>query len=628
MALATWSFLVSYDKIYRSIDSGLTWELNFTHPTNQEFISIKAIDNGVVLAGTDNGRVFRSDDFGESYSGPINLGEGIYIRDFLSLGNGVVLAATGYEAAVLKSTDDGLTWNTVLEPALGETTNVRCLCEIVGAEGEALCGLDNSKGIYKTTDYGSTWAALTTHCGEEYVMGLVAYSNGTYVAATGNAGRIRRTTDGGTSWSTSIDMAAPYVQDIIICEGPDNYIMSGNYYGFIHVSDDYGASFANPSTGGDTGESVIRCLEPIANGVDGSVLIGTGTNGKLFRTTDYGETLSLVFTSSYAYITQISTVYGEINGSLDPEVEEVWLPAVKNILPRETRSWDLHPEKELKDFFRALMIMPKGVLSNYGLVLEQLYPEYTTMLREWSDQFGYVFDLTKSEIADEWKYFGGQDPDFIQTELQKINTNLYVHQWWVPSSDPVEARNPFLYMDDSLVLVNDVYDMRPNYLYEFRNDSDPDVAEFTSEEGANFGHSEGLFKSFKAYPCPNDPVEYPSYWYVCDETWPDPAVITEDQLLSVMQLIFKLKPTNTRCLLRVITTDSGEPIIDSVSGDEIVSDEENVKIFGDNFYTSGTVEICDNASYSSATIKITQSSIDSWSDEEIQLDIDASGLFS
>lgn len=70
------------------------------------------------------------------------------------------------------------------------------------------------------------------------------------------------------------------------------------------------------------------------------------------------------------------------------------------------------------------------------------------------------------------------------------------------------------------------------------------------------------------------------------------------------------------------------PVITGVSGTDIVSTENDVIITGIDFTDSGTVEICDNADYSLATIKITQSSVDSYTNTSIQVDIDASGLFS
>lgn len=69
------------------------------------------------------------------------------------------------------------------------------------------------------------------------------------------------------------------------------------------------------------------------------------------------------------------------------------------------------------------------------------------------------------------------------------------------------------------------------------------------------------------------------------------------------------------------------PDITGISGVDIVSTENDVMIYGTGFGTLGAIEICDNADYDLAIIKVEQTSVDSRECEIIQLDIDASELF-
>lgn len=236
-----------------------------------------------------------------------------------------------------------------------------------------------------------------------------------------------------------------------------------------------------------------------------------------------------------------------------------WIGVFDRLLPR-SRAWDLTPEKTLRSFIEGLAIAPKNARDHLSRIFAEMLPAATTYLHDWSQQFGSLIDLDADELTAEWAAIGGQDPDYIQTRIQEICPNCYVHEWWVPESDPVEARNPFSptnLIESSYVLVNDVTDMYPNYLYvfgdgttEFRATSDPDVAEF--------GAYDGYIWRLKRYPCPDIENEYPTYWYVGGETWPDFAHIAPSKLRPLMRMIFKLKPVHTRVILRVIP-DGDEP---------------------------------------------------------------------
>jgi len=62
----------------------------------------------------------------------------------------------------------------------------------------------------------------------------------------------------------------------------------------------------------------------------------------------------------------------------------------------------------------------------------------------------------RDRLAATWQALGGQDPRYIQDTLQANGFDVYIHQWWVPGSEPapdvklcVTPRNPKLYLRDS-----------------------------------------------------------------------------------------------------------------------------------------------------------------------------------
>lgn len=232
-----------------------------------------------------------------------------------------------------------------------------------------------------------------------------------------------------------------------------------------------------------------------------------------------------------------------------------WVKVFDRLLPR-SRAWDLIPDKTLRKFFHGLSILPLNARNHIASVFLEMLPLETSYLHDWSEQFGSPNDLSSSELELEWRAFGGQDPAYIQDAIWSICDNCYVHEWWVPGSDPVEARNPFSpdnLIDTSYVLVNDLYEIVKNYLYQFG-----DGTQFVDDNSVQFGDYDGYIRRLKRYPCPNVEEEYSVYWYVCGETWPEYAYIPESKLRPLMRMIFKLKPVHTRCILRVIPYPDGE----------------------------------------------------------------------
>lgn len=242
---------------------------------------------------------------------------------------------------------------------------------------------------------------------------------------------------------------------------------------------------------------------------------------------------------------------------------DYWVKVFDTILPR-SRAWNLIcgkisgsqlPSEPLTQFFHGLSTLPLSLRNHIGSELLEMLPDRTTKLHDWSEQFGSLVDFTPDELASEFSAFGGQDPDYIQNNIWEICDNCYVHEWWVPDSDPVEARNPFSpnIIDSSYVLVNDVTSIEKNYLHRFG-----DGTRFVADGSVRFGAYNGYELKLKRYPCPDIPEEYSVYWYVCAETWPDYAYIPREKLRPLMRKIFQIKPVHTRCILRVMPYDDGD----------------------------------------------------------------------
>src|SRR5690606_42064828 len=97
--------------------------------------------SAVVLAGTgENGQVYRSTDGGQSWSLAQRLGSASpsHVYSLLDLGDGVVLAGTDPNAQVYRSTDGGQSWRRV--GRLGKERQVWSLADLGGGGVHAGAG--------------------------------------------------------------------------------------------------------------------------------------------------------------------------------------------------------------------------------------------------------------------------------------------------------------------------------------------------------------------------------------------------------------------------------------------------------------------------------------------------------
>lgn len=225
-----------------------------------------------------------------------------------------------------------------------------------------------------------------------------------------------------------------------------------------------------------------------------------------------------------------------------------WVKVFDRLLPR-SRAWHLILDRTLRKFFHGLSILPKTVHEHIGSILLEAFPQTTTHLVDWSWQYGSPEELTADQLDYELADPGGQSPGYVQGLLHDNGfTNLYVHEWWeTPSADPPVVRNPIPWTKIYRVLVNDLSHYEKHYLYQF-GDSD---SQFVGDESVSFGAYDRYFPVPKQYPCPDIIQEYPLYYYIGGYTWPNPATITESELVKVLRLIYKTKPCFLRCILMV-----------------------------------------------------------------------------
>ena len=215
----------------------------------------------------------------------LEIQEGGRIDAIADFGNGVVILGTRdpNSGNVYRSEDYGRTWSKV-----GNITGkdqITCIASDKNGVGYILTG--NTVTIWKTLDYGKTWKnlgkisnAVNRHWANAY--GCLVSDKGTVLAADNDAkgGRIIRSEDGGSSWKTigPISSKGLYRLNMV----GDGIIVNG-WAGNVYKSNDDGLTWKDV---GEISNSYLYAIDYLGKG---QVLIGT-ESGHVLKSFDNGDT--------------------------------------------------------------------------------------------------------------------------------------------------------------------------------------------------------------------------------------------------------------------------------------------------------------------------------------------------
>lgn len=228
----------------------------------------------------------------------------------------------------------------------------------------------------------------------------------------------------------------------------------------------------------------------------------------------------------------------------------------KHLLP-SGRAWKLTHESNLRNFFKALVPdtneKPREFADNlYG----DIFPETTRQLVEWERQFGLPIAPSLSvaqrrdRLAAKWRDRGGQSPKFIQDTLRSNGFNVYVHDWWEPSSAPAAgtlaqatARNPLTVINSTYSVVIPMVDCGEELAA--CGEEWAECGNYSSVVG--FGYplvNKFIYDSDDVgYNVPSDPTKWPFFMYIGGQNFGDVAEIPAARRYEFEELILRIRPT-------------------------------------------------------------------------------------
>lgn len=226
-----------------------------------------------------------------------------------------------------------------------------------------------------------------------------------------------------------------------------------------------------------------------------------------------------------------------------------FLNVFKHLLPN-ARAWRLTVSKQLRQLFEGLSGLADDVQEFFDEVFSDIDPDQTRELSAWEFQFGLP-DVGQTEadrrtrLAAAWEALGGQSPRYIQDTLRNSGFDVYVHEWWVPGTEPavgvqscVTARNPnAVLLYPRYPLVNIILESAPNLIVLAG-----EAAAEAGEPSAEAGNYDGFVETRKEYTLPSDPNEYPYFLYIGAQTFGDLATVDASRKDEFEALCLKICP--------------------------------------------------------------------------------------
>ncbi len=281
-----WAFAESPKGLLIGTDSGIyRWEpqtskfVPLPAPTDCQVVTALAVkpDNpDVILAGTQPGAIYRSEDGGENW---VNLN--LPFKPHVS---------SGFR-------DDPVMAAKPNRPIARHWTRVTQIVFDPHDSNAVFAGVEID-GAWRSLDGGKTWKRISNGFKTEDIHGLAIVRNGSrLVFATSNRGLYATRNDGDSWEQIMLDSPWQYTRSIVQSsdESPVMFVTNGEgspgVAGRVYRSEDYGKTWKDVKLPGEVESSVyFLAVHP----TDPNLVFAAATLGQLYRSTDGGKNWTVI----------------------------------------------------------------------------------------------------------------------------------------------------------------------------------------------------------------------------------------------------------------------------------------------------------------------------------------------
>ncbi|MEO6324322.1 MAG: hypothetical protein ABIT01_07725 [Thermoanaerobaculia bacterium] len=253
--------------LFRSTDVGLSWTAIVYPGSSTNTVAAAPSVSGTFYVASNNS-IGATTDGGASW---MERDLGFYVVDLLPTSATNVLAGT--DSGVFRSTDSGANW--ALSNSGLPNTRIRCLASDPASPLVVYAGIQG--GLYRSADAGQTWNHLGSF-GTQAVWAILV--TGTTILAGEDVG-LRRSTNGGTSWSASGIGFTGQPTSFAIDSAQAGVVYAGGLSLGVWKSNDSGENWGLTSSG-----IAATNITTLVTGRQGPLVLA-GTD-RLFRSVDSG----------------------------------------------------------------------------------------------------------------------------------------------------------------------------------------------------------------------------------------------------------------------------------------------------------------------------------------------------
>ncbi|MCL4538110.1 MAG: T9SS type A sorting domain-containing protein [Bacteroidetes bacterium] len=241
--------------VFRSTDNGVSWASTNTGFAYTPHIYSFATSGAYLFAGTSVGQVYRSTDYGLTWSRPDSSSPGHCVISLVA--NGGDLFAGTLEGGIFHSTNYGTNWTRINSGVVSDTTSVAALSIsgtrlIAGAGGgpfgdKGIFGGNHTHGIFVSTNNGVNWSETGSGLSDTFI-GALAESGGEIFAGTGG-GAVLLSTDNGVNWNavSSVTAGVSMYEYGFAASGENLFV--GTWTSGVYFTSDDGATWAQINEG-------------------------------------------------------------------------------------------------------------------------------------------------------------------------------------------------------------------------------------------------------------------------------------------------------------------------------------------------------------------------------------------
>ncbi len=271
----TTGFCVSSNKVYKTVDGGITWFVTGTIPATDNFCFLSFPDESNGFVGSHYGNLYKTTNGGTTWT-DISNGKFDDMDDicFLSPVKGFVLNYNSltYEGDSYVTTNGGSSYQSILSEL---RTSLKGISFRTSAEGFAV---GDSGCVVKTDNKGGSWIKLPSFTSKSLTSVVFPEKSIGYIGA--EAGTVFKTVDGGLNWVQQ-QVASTYSPVSTL------YFLNADYgfaagYGSVYKTTDGGTHWTSSQPGASSINSISFCDQDHGMFVE--------QNGNIFKTTDGGST--------------------------------------------------------------------------------------------------------------------------------------------------------------------------------------------------------------------------------------------------------------------------------------------------------------------------------------------------